>query len=139
MAEEKTAEALKVLNPNEVSGMAELKFYKEQYKHFWVRWVFRESGNLVYQFFKEDPSVIEADLMTSKAGERVNQEFPTNFKPTMINVFKKHIPIAGKLDISYVGYMASFCVIAFGYAESLNREAVLKPLFEDLDKALESA
>ena len=54
-----------LLNPKEVQGMAEIKFTTKKMEHFWIRWCFRESGNLVYQFFTEDPAVVESELMVA--------------------------------------------------------------------------
>lgn len=137
MSNQKKAERSPVLNQNEISGMASVTFYNEKYDNFWIRYCFRESGNLVYQFYCEDPAVIDEDLL--REGVRSHTEFRPDFKDILIRVFKKHIPIEGKLDISYVGYANSYCVIALGYANSLARDQVLKPIFEDLDKELSGA
>ena len=137
MSNQKKAEGTTMLDQNEISGMSSIEFFNEKYDNFWIRYCFRESGNLVYQFYCEDPERIDAELL--KEGSRLHTDFRPDFKDVLIAVFKKHIPIEGKLDISYVGYVNSFCVIALGYAQSLSRDSVLKPIFEDLDKELNGA
>lgn len=134
MSNLKKVEAQLPLNQNEINSMASIEFFNEKYGNFWIRYCFRETGNLVYQFYNEDPAIIDEDLL--KTGSRSHREFRPDFKDILIAVFKKHIPIEGKLDISYVGYVNSFCVIAVGYAQSLDRDSVLKPIFEDLDREL---
>jgi hypothetical protein len=121
------------LDPSEASvGIGVAPSTLKQYQHFWVRYFLRENGNLVYQFYSEDPTVMEANLV--ERGEHKHIPFHADFKEKLLELFKARIPYDDKRDIAYLHEYNSYSVIARGYATNLSVDYFLEPLFEDLDR-----
>ncbi len=119
-----------------ISGL-QLRFYIKKYKHFYVRYVKRvDTGNLVIQFFSEDPEVLEHCEMTGTPHEHVR--FHKNFQAHMNALYSEKVSRPERLDISYISLFNSFCVMAKGYADAPGHVRLLEPLFEELDDRLEA-
>jgi hypothetical protein len=113
----------------------QLKSTTLKYKHFIVRYFIRyDNGNLVYQFYTEDPELLEAAEMAGRQHDHI--QFPVKFKDVLTVIFKSKINQAERLDIAYIGIYNSYSVIARGYAESPGLQMLLDPLFEELNEKL---
>jgi len=112
-----------------------ITFEKRKYRHFIVRYRFSDTGNIIYQFFSEEPGPIEVAIKAGK--EHPHVAFHPKFKDTLIDLFKKKITIPGALDIGLLKNWNSFSVIGIGLATSPGKSFLLEPLFEELDKRLE--
>ena len=95
-----------------------------------------DTGNLVVQFFTEDPEALEHFEMTGQPHEHIR--YPKNFQAHMNDLYSKKISVPERLDVSYINLLNSFCVLAKGYADAPGHTRLLEPLFEELDVRLEA-
>lgn len=119
-----------------VGSSLQLKFHTKKFKHFIVRWTIRQdTGNVVYQFYSEDPDIIEDALVTGRGHN--HKPFDRHFKDAMLAAFRSIVPEA-KIDAAYVALYNSHSVILRGYADSPGLRSLLEPTFEAIDKEIEA-
>lgn len=123
---------------DEIRGSSlQLKFHTKKFKHFFVRWTIRDdTGNVVYQFFTEDPKIIEEAAMTGRTREQ--KPFDRYFKDAMLSAFRSIVP-EDRIDAAYISIYNSHSVILRGYADSPGLRSLLEPTFEAIDRAVDAS
>ena len=119
-----------------IGSSLQLKFHTMKFKHFYVKWTIREdTGNVVYQFFSEDPQLIEDASMSGRTRE--HKPFAHSFKDDMLAAFRSIVP-QDRIDAAFISLYNSHSVILRGYADSPGLRRLLEPTFEAIDRAVEA-
>jgi hypothetical protein len=94
-------------------------------------------GNIVYQFFSENPESIEQDMIHDYPHQHV--PFHPKFKDVLLAAFSKKISKPECLDTAFLHDYNSYSVIARGYADSIGASFILDDLFAAIDKEIDAA